>query len=168
MPFFYFTFLIKNNLVKSGYTYTDWQGYNSETNEEFNEVLEFLEEEKLTNVGFFPYSREEGTLAYKFSNQVNANTKKARVKKAYLTQQKVVEYNNNNFVNSVLDVIIDEEEENYFVGRSYLSAPEVDPVIFVQKNNNNINKIKVGDIVKIKINQVAGYDLEGELYEFTK
>ena len=130
--------------------------------------LNFLEEEKLTNVGFFAYSREEGTLAYKFTNQVNANTKKARVKKAYLTQQKVVEYNNNSFVNSVLDVIIDEEEDNYFVGRSYLSAPEVDPVIFIQKNNNNIRKIKIGDIVKIKITQVSGYDLEGELYEFTK
>lgn len=143
-------------------------GFPGETDKEFNEVLNFLEEEKLTNVGFFAYSREEGTLAYKFTNQVNANTKKARVKKAYLTQQKVVEYNNNSFVNSVLDVIIDEEEDNYFVGRSYLSAPEVDPVIFIQKNNNNINKIKIGDIVKIKITQVSGYDLEGELYEFTK
>lgn len=159
---------LKNEIPNIAIRSTFILGFPGETNEEFNEVLEFLEEEKLTNVGFFPYSREEGTLAYKFSNQVNANTKKARVKKAYLTQQKVVEYNNNNFVNSVLDVIIDEEEENYFVGRSYLSAPEVDPVIFVQKNNNNINKIKVGDIVKIKINQVAGYDLEGELYEFTK
>ena len=142
-------------------------GFPGETNTEFNEVLEFLNSQKLTNVGFFAYSREEGTRAYNFPNQVHKNTKNARVKKAYLTQQIIAENNNLSLVNKVLDVIIDEEDNETFVGRSYLSAPDVDPVVLIPKSVNNKNKIVVGDIIKVKVTQVVGYDLEGELYEFT-
>ena len=142
-------------------------GFPGETNTEFNEVLEFLNSQKLTNVGFFAYSREEGTRAYNFPNQVHKNTKNARVKKAYLTQQIIAENNNLSLVNKVLDVIIDEEDNETFVGRSYLSAPDVDPVVLIPKSVNNKNKIAVGDIIKVKVTQVVGYDLEGELYEFT-
>ncbi len=142
-------------------------GFPGETKSEFNEILEFLKEQKLTNVGFFPYSREEGTRAYNFPNQVHSSTKNARVKNAYLTQQIIAENNNLNLVNKVLDVIIDEEDNEAFVGRSYLSAPDVDPVIFITKTNTNINKISIGKIIKVKITKVVGYDLEGELYEFT-
>lgn len=159
---------LKNEIPNIAIRTTFILGFPDETAQEFNEVLSFLEDEKLTNVGFFAYSREEGTLAYKFANQVSAATKKARVKKAYLTQQKIAETNNFNLLGDVLDVIIDEEDEYTFVGRSYLSAPEVDPVVFIPKTQNNISKISIGDIVKIKITQVVGYDLEGELYEFTK
>jgi ribosomal protein S12 methylthiotransferase len=142
-------------------------GFPGETNNEFNEVLEFLNSQKLTNVGFFAYSREEGTRAYNFPNQVHKNTKNARVKKAYLTQQIIAENNNLSLVNKVLDVIIDEEDNDTFIGRSYLSAPDVDPVVLIPKTIENKTKISVGNIIKVKITQVVGYDLEGELYEFT-
>lgn len=140
-------------------------GFPGETELEFNEVLDFLKSEKLTNVGFFPYSREEGTRAYNFENQVHKSTKNKRVRIAYQTQQKIVEYNNNNFVNKVLDVIIDEVNSDYMIGRSYLSAPEIDSVIYIQ-NNNNV--FKIGDIVPVKITKSINYDLEGEIYESTK
>ena len=159
---------LKTNIPNIAIRSTFILGFPGETKENFTEVLEFLTEQKLTNVGFFAYSREEGTRAYNFPNQINTNTKKARVKKAYLTQQKIAETNNLILVNTVLDVIIDEEDNEMFVGRSYLSAPDVDPVVYIYKTNQNANKIKVGEIKKIKITQVAGYDLEGELYESTK
>ena len=159
---------LKTNIPSIAIRSTFILGFPGETKENFTEVLEFLTEQKLTNVGFFAYSREEGTRAYNFPNQINTNTKKARVKKAYLTQQKIAETNNLSLVNTVLDVIIDEEDNEMFVGRSYLSAPDVDPVVYIYKTNQNTNKIKVGEIKKIKITQVAGYDLEGELYESTK
>ena len=143
-------------------------GFPGETKENFEELLNFLKNEKLTNVGFFAYSREEGTRAYNFENQVSTKTKNSRVKKAYEVQRIIVENNNLNLLNSVLDVIIDEMENNYFVGRAYLSAPDVDPVVYIPINNKNKNKIKIGNIVPIKITKVLDYDLEGELYEPTK
>lgn len=143
-------------------------GFPGETKENFEELLNFLKNEKLTNVGFFAYSREEGTRAYNFENQVSTKTKNSRVKKAYEVQRIIAENNNLNLLNSVLDVIIDEMENNYFVGRAYLSAPDVDPVVYIPVNNKNKNKIKIGNIVPIKITKVLNYDLEGELYESTK
>lgn len=143
-------------------------GFPGETKENFEELLNFLKNEKLTNVGFFAYSREEGTRAYNFENQVSTKTKNSRVKKAYEVQRIIAENNNLNLLNSVLDVIIDEMENNYFVGRAYLSAPDVDPVVYIPINNKNKNKIKIGNIVPIKITKVLDYDLEGELYEPTK
>lgn len=143
-------------------------GFPGETKENFEELLNFLKNEKLTNVGFFAYSREEGTRAYNFKNQVSTKTKNSRVKKAYEVQRIIAENNNLNLLNSVLDVIIDEMENNYFVGRAYLSAPDVDPVVYIPVNNKNKNKIKIGNIVPIKITKVLDYDLEGELYEPTK
>ena len=143
-------------------------GFPGETKENFEELLNFLKNEKLTNVGFFAYSREERTRAYNFENQVSTKTKNSRVKKAYEVQRIIAENNNLNLLNSVLDVIIDEMENNYFVGRAYLSAPDVDPVVYIPVNNKNKNKIKIGNIVPIKITKVLDYDLEGELYEPTK
>ena len=143
-------------------------GFPGETKENFEELLNFLKNEKLTNVGFFAYSREEGTRAYNFENQVSTKTKNSRVKKAYEVQRIIAENNNLNLLNSVLDVIIDEMGNNYFVGRAYLSAPDVDPVVYIPVNNKNKNKIKIGNIVPIKITKVLDYDLEGELYEPTK
>ncbi len=143
-------------------------GFPGETKENFEELLNFLKNEKLTNVGFFAYSREEGTRAYNFENQVSTKTKNSRVKKAYEVQRIISENNNLNLLNSVLDVIIDEMENNCFVGRAYLSAPDVDPVVYIPVNNKNKNKIKIGNIVPIKITKVLDYDLEGELYEPTK
>lgn len=143
-------------------------GFPGETKENFEELLNFLKNEKLTNVGFFAYSREEGTRAYNFENQVITKTKNSRVKKAYEVQRIIAENNNLNLLNSVLDVIIDEMENNYFVGRAYLSAPDVDPVVYIPIKNKNKNKIKIGNIVPIKITKVLDYDLEGELYEPTK
>lgn len=143
-------------------------GFPGETKENFNEVLDFLKSEKLTNVGFFPFSREEGTRAYNFANQIPNRTKQTRVKQAYKTQQIIVESNNNNLLNAVLDVIIDEIEPNYLVGRAYFSAPDVDTSIYVNTNNNCINNYKIGDIVPVKITNTINYDLEGEIYESTK
>ena len=140
-------------------------GFPGETEADFKEVLEFLNQEKLTNVGFFPYSREEGTRAYNFPNQVHHSTKNKRVRLAYQTQEKIVENNNNNLVNQILDVIIDEVNEDYYIGRSYLSAPEIDTVVYITKNGLVYN---TGDIVPVKITEVLNYDLEGEIYESTK
>lgn len=143
-------------------------GFPGETKETFEEVLEFLKTEKLTNVGFFPYSREEGTRAYNFENQVNNRAKLSRVKKAYETQQIIVENNNNNLVNKVFNVIIDEVGTDYLVGRAYFSAPEIDTNVYVSITNKHDNQFKLGDIVPVKITKSINYDLEGEIYEFTK
>lgn len=160
---------LKQNIPNIAIRSTFILGFPGETTENFNEVLTFLKNEKLNNVGFFAYSREEGTRAYSFDNQVSTRTKQSRVEKAYATQKIIAENNNLSLVNKVLDVIIDEEEDGYFIGRSYLSAPDVDPVVFIKITKENKDKIKIGNIVPIKISSTLEYDLEGELYyESTK
>lgn len=134
-------------------------GFPGESQQQFEEVIKFLKDEKLTNVGFFAYSREEGTRAYSFPNQVPTRTKNARVKKAYLTQQLIVNSNNKDLLNKTFDVIIDELENDIFIGRTYMSAPEVDTVVYMPALKN----VKVGDIVKVKITNIIDYDLEGEI-----
>lgn len=134
-------------------------GFPGESQQQFEEVIKFLKDEKLTNVGFFAYSREEGTRAYSFPNQVPTRTKNARVKKAYLTQQLIVNSNNKDLLNKTYDVIIDELENDIFIGRTYMSAPEVDTVVYMPALKN----VKVGDIVKVKITNIIDYDLEGEI-----
>lgn len=137
-------------------------GFPGETKKQFNEVVNFLKQHKLTNVGFFEYSREPNTLAYSMDNQIPKIIKKWRVKKAYKTQEKISFFNNIDLLNKVVSVIIDSSEHDYFVGRTQFNAPEVDQVVYV------FGKAKIGDIVNVRIFDTSNYELKGEIYEPTK
>ena len=85
-------------------------GFPGETCGQFRELIKFIKTYKLTNVGFFAYSKEDGTLAYKMDNQKSNLTKKLRVKKAYRIQKNISYLNNINLLNKILPVIIDSSE----------------------------------------------------------
>ncbi len=148
---------LKSNIPNIAIRTTFILGFPGETQQQFEEVLQFIKDEKLTNIGFFAYSREPGTRAYDFPSQIPARTKSSRVKKAYAEQYKVIINNNINLCNKTFDVIIDDVEDGIFIGRTYMSAPEVDTCVFIPYDE----KVKVGDIVKVKIVDYVDYDLKG-------
>lgn len=140
-------------------------GFPGETEEDFNELCEFLEEYKLDNVGVFKYSKEEGTPAADMENQVEEETKEKRQEKLMLVQKKVVEELNKLKISKVYDTIIEGRRGKYFIGRSSEMAPEIDGNILVNTTRN----LEKGDIVKIKIKEALEYDLVGEICdEFSK
>lgn len=140
-------------------------GFPGETEEDFKELCEFLEEYKLDNVGVFKYSKEEGTPAANMEDQIDEDIKANRQNDLMLIQKKVVEDLNKLKISKVYDTIIDERKGKFFIGRSSEMAPEIDGTILVDTTEN----IKKGDIVKVKIKEALEYDLVGEVCdEFSK
>lgn len=140
-------------------------GFPEETDENFEELEKFLEEYKLENVGVFAYSQEEDTPAAKMEGQVDEKVKINRQKKLMALQRKVVKAQNQLKIGNIYDIIIDGNNGEYYTGRSYEMAPEIDGLIYIKKEKS----LNLGDIVKVKIHDVMEYDLIGEvLDEFSK
>ena len=140
-------------------------GFPGETEEDFNELKEFLTDYKLENVGVFAYSQEEGTPAAKMDNQVEDDVKEQRKEILMQIQRKIVKEQNKLKIDNIYDTIIDGNNGEYYIGRNYEMSPEIDGIIFIKKNTN----LKIGDIVKVKITDVMDYDLIGDVFnEFSK
>ncbi len=136
-------------------------GFPGETDEQFEELCKFVEESKLMHVGFFTYSREEGTVAGDFKDQISEEIKKKRLLKIVKVQQKVVAEINKKFVGKTLDVIYEgiDYEKQMFFGRCQYQTPEADSLIFFKSKV----PIEIGKFYKVKIKKVRGYDLQGEI-----
>ncbi len=134
-------------------------GFPGETQEYHNELLEFVKEYKIERLGVFPYSKEEGTPAYRLKNQIPEKVKISRRNQIMEAQyQNVLEYNEKR-VGKLERVIIDGFDGIFFEGRSCAEAVEIDPVILVKYEES----IKTGDIINCRIIHVNDYDLVGEM-----
>ncbi|MCH5156889.1 MAG: 30S ribosomal protein S12 methylthiotransferase RimO [Clostridiales bacterium] len=141
-------------------------GFPGETNDTVAELDEFLRNYKLRNVGFFAYSREEGTKAAQFDNQVHPRTKQRYVKQLYATQYRVATALNQGDVGAVYQCIIDESDgcdgEFYlYKGRTYFMTPEIDGCVYVTSRK----QLEAGNTYSVKITGVLEYDLVGEVVE---
>lgn len=141
-------------------------GFPGETAETVAEVENFLKEYRLRNVGFFAYSREEGTLAAKMSNQVPQRLKNSYVKKLYKTQYNVLKQIQQEDVGKVYRCIVDEfshEENGGFVYkcRTEFQAPEIDGIVFVYSRE----KLAIGSFVNAQITNTLEYDLVGDVVQ---
>ena len=140
-------------------------GFPGETDEDFEELEKFLEDYKLENVGVFAYSQEEDTPAAKMDYQVEEEVKLQRQNRLMAVQRNVVKTQNKLKIGNIYDTIIDGNNGEYYIGRSYEMAPEIDGLIYIKKEKS----LNLGDIVKVKIHDVMEYDLMGEvLDEFSK
>ncbi|MBE5738405.1 MAG: 30S ribosomal protein S12 methylthiotransferase RimO [Clostridiales bacterium] len=137
-------------------------GFPGETNENIEEIKEFLLKFKLQNVGFFTYSREEGTRAYNFDNQIEESIKQERLQYLSQVQYEIQLEYNDSLIGKVLDVVVDYVDGNTSCCRYYGQAPLIDSVVYVNE------PLEIGKNYKIKITNKSDYDLEGERYEFTK
>lgn len=135
-------------------------GFPQETDEQFEKLLKFLEEYKLDNVGFFTYSKEEGTPASRMSGQIPSKIKNQRLKAAAAVQQKVVIENNKKYLNKTLKVLYEgiDYKKKLFYGRTQYNAPDVDTTVYFSGNFADI-----GNFYNVKITDILTYDLKGEM-----
>jgi ribosomal protein S12 methylthiotransferase len=135
-------------------------GFPGETEEDFNELKEFVQEQKFGRLGVFPYSDEDGTYAAKkFDDNLPEEVKQARADEIMEVQQYISAELNQQKVGKEFDVIIDRKESDYYVGRTEFDSPEVDGEVYITTDQ----ELKNGTIVKVKITGAEDYDLYGEL-----
>ncbi len=137
-------------------------GFPGESEEQFEELSQFVADMKFERLGCFAYSQEEDTKAAEFDNQIEQETKDHRAMIINEQQAVIMQNNCEKYIGKTLDVLVDGFDryaECYF-GRSVLDAPEVDPCVFFTINDNKPN---AGDIVKVKINDYLDCDLVGEM-----
>ena len=134
-------------------------GFPGETKENFKELLEFLKKYQLPNVGFFTYSREDGTVAARLPGQVDETVKKARLLKAAKVQKKVVLKFNKSLIGETLDVLLEgfDDKKGLYFGRTQYQAPDVDTVVYF----NSDKEVKIGEFYECVIVKAKGYDLYG-------
>ena len=135
-------------------------GFPGETEEDFNELCRFLKNYKLDNVGVFTYSQEEGTAAAKSPNQVDEEVKIKGKEKLMNIQRGIVKDLNKLKIGNIYDTIIDGSTGEYYIGRNYEMAPEIDGLIYITKGK----VLKKGDIIKVKITNIMEYDLVGDVW----
>ncbi|WP_073004933.1 30S ribosomal protein S12 methylthiotransferase RimO [Clostridium amylolyticum] len=135
-------------------------GFPGETEDNFKELKEFIEEIKFDNLGVFRYSKEEGSAAALMKDQIEENIKKQREKELMKLQKEIVIKLNQENVGKIYDVLIESENEEFYIGRNQGMAPDIDGMIFIDKKN----PMNVGDIIPIKIMESTEYDLIGVVY----
>lgn len=134
-------------------------GYPNETEKEFEELCEFIKETKFDRVGAFTYSIEENTPSFILGDPVSKD-EKIRRRDVLMEIQKEISYEKNlSFINKELKVLVEAVEGDFYIGRSYRDAPEVDGEILIKKGKE---KIKIGSFYDVKIYDNDEYDLFGE------
>ena len=142
-------------------------GFPGETIEQHEEVLEFVDDMEFDRLGAFAYSQEEDTPAATMDDQVDEDVKNERRDAIMEMQQEVSIDKSADMVGKTIEVLIEGKvaDENAYIGRSYMDAPNVDGYIFINTNE----ELMSGDFVFVKITGALEYDLIGEIdYEFTK
>ena len=136
-------------------------GYPGESQEEFQEMYDWVEEMKFERLGIFTYSHEENTHAYKFDDDVPPKIKKERADSIMELQSGISYKLNQKKVGKKYRVLIDRAENNFFIGRSEFDSPEVDNEVLIEKNSNTY--CRIGDYVDVKILKADHFDLYAEL-----
>ena len=138
-------------------------GFPTETEEEFEGMLSFVKEAKLINCGFFAYSREPDTGAYRLKPQLHHATKKRRVRALYEAQAKVSETILSGFVGKEIEVLCDgiDYEKGCFVGRAYFSAPDIDGKVYFYAG-----EAMQGQRYTVTVDRADCYDLYGHTEDY--
>ena len=141
-------------------------GFPGETDQTVAEVEIFLRSYNLRNVGFFAYSREEGTAAAKFDGQVPTRTKQRYVKKLYKVQYEIASRLNQLDAGKTYECVVDSfdgQDDNYYFykGRTYFMTPEIDGTVYIASRK----PLDIGSFCKVAINGAMEYDLSGEVVE---
>ena len=136
-------------------------GYPGETEEDFQEMYDWVEEMKFDRLGIFTYSHEENTHAYNFEDDVPQKLKKERADSIMDLQSGISYELNTKKIGNQYKVLIDRAEDGYFIGRSEFDSPEVDNEVLIEKNEHTY--CRIGDFVQVKIVKSDHYDLYAEL-----
>ena len=136
-------------------------GFPGETEEDFFELYEFVNEAKFEKLGVFKYSKEDGTPAARIKEHVHHKTKQARLDKIMSLEQQISRIKLEEKIGNEYEAIVDgfSDDNRFICARSYMDIPNEDGTIFIKNNG----KVKPGDFIKCKITGVKNYDLIGEI-----
>ena len=133
-------------------------GFPGETDRQFENLCEFVNDVQFDKMGCFTFSPEEDTPAYDMERQIDEDVKKRRQEVLMNSQYTITERLNRQRVGKTYKVIIDGFDGEKYVGRSYMDSPEIDSGIIFESNK----ELKIGEFVNVKITDFDGYDLIGE------
>ena len=136
-------------------------GFPGETEEEFNELVQFAKEMRFERMGAFAYSEEEGTYAAEhFEDDIDDDTKQARLGLLMRVQQRIAEEVSAASIGRTMQVVIDREEGEYYIGRTQYDSPEVDPEVLIRKADN---EVEIGQYYMVEITGADEFDLYGKV-----
>jgi ribosomal protein S12 methylthiotransferase len=130
-------------------------GYPGETEEEYQALVDFVQEIRFDRVGTFQFSFEPGTTSEPLGDPVPPEVKQARFERLMELQQGISLQVNQSYVGKTLDVLVEGRHKGIAIGRSYRDAPEIDGMVFIEGN------AQIGEIVPVKITGAMAYDLTG-------
>ena len=138
-------------------------GFPGETEEEFEELRQFVEETKFDRLGVFAYSREEDTPAYDMDNQIDEEEKERRRELLMMVQSEISQQLNEDKIGKTVRVLVEGKDEiiKSYYGRTYADSIEIDGKVFFKSDK----PLKEGDFASVKIEQVLEYDLFGTATE---
>lgn len=135
-------------------------GFPGETEEDFEELCDFVRRQRFERLGVFQYSHEEGTRAYEFEDDVPEEVKAERAERLMAIQQEISFGKNQQKIGRTFKVLFDRKEGEYFIGRTEADSPEVDNEVLVSAAGNYV---RIGDFAQIRITDATEFDLYGEV-----
>ena len=152
--------MIRNNIPDATLRTTIITGFPGETEEDFEELIEFAKKVKFDRLGAFAYSREEGTAADKLPNHIDQDVKEQRRDRLMMVQQGISQEVMATKIGKTFEVLIEEQiEKNVYMGRTQGDAEEIDIIVYVKSKK----QLHVGDFVIVEINNALEYDLMGDV-----
>lgn len=137
-------------------------GFPGEGEEDFDELVDFVESQKFERLGVFAYSREEGTVAGDMENQIDEEIKQARADSIMRRQMDISREVNEEKVGRIFEVLVDgQDEEGAYIGRTQYDAPEIDNTVIFQAEQ----ELVPGDLVRVVITDAFDYDIVGRMEE---
>jgi ribosomal protein S12 methylthiotransferase len=152
--------LIREQLPEGVIRTTLITGYPGETKKDFGELKEFISHCRFNRLGVFTYSHEEGTGAYSLKNTVPDKIKQERAAILMEMQQNISLMLNTERVGSTMKIMIDREEEEYYIGRTEFDSPEIDNEVLIPKERNNL---EIGCFYQARITTADNFDLYAEI-----
>lgn len=135
-------------------------GFPGETEEDFNELMQFVKNERFERMGAFAYSEEEGTYSARhYKDDISPEEKQRRLDKLMALQQTISAEVEAEKVGQVMRVIIDRKEGDYYVGRTEYCSPEVDPEVLISSDKS----LRIGDFYQVRITDSEEFDIYAEL-----
>jgi ribosomal protein S12 methylthiotransferase len=134
-------------------------GHAGETDEDFDEMLDFVEKARFERLGVFPYSHEENTHAYQLEDNVPEDVKNERAEMVMELQESISEELNQAKIGKTVKVLIDRMESGKYIGRTEHDSPEVDNEVIIDAKDAYL---RIGDFVNVKIEDATAFDLYGK------
>jgi ribosomal protein S12 methylthiotransferase len=135
-------------------------GFPGETEEDFQELLDFVEEMRFERVGVFQYSHEENTDAYALTDDIQAEIKEERANRLMDLQREISAELNQEKIGLEMRILIDRKESGHFIGRSEFDSPEVDNEVLIEAKGNTY--LRIGDFANVRIIDSTEFDLFAE------